>query len=48
MKRCPSILAGFVCPDDLCRNASDQTMCGAWLEDYDLDPTDDYLPAKED
>jgi hypothetical protein len=47
MTRCPSISAGFVCPDDLCRNASHETMCGALVENYDLEPTDDYRDDSE-
>jgi len=35
--RCASVLAGSICPDDLCRNASEQTQCGAWLDDLDDD-----------
>jgi hypothetical protein len=31
--RCASVLAGSICPDDLCRNASEQTQCGAYVDD---------------
>ncbi len=40
--RCASILAGHICPDDLCRNASDQTLCGAWIEDRYIRPGADH------
>lgn len=40
MSRCASILAGCICPDDLCRNASDETLCGASVDDIGRD--DDY------
>ena len=39
--RCASVLAGSICPDDLCRNASEQTQCGAWIEDYAEDIWED-------
>jgi hypothetical protein len=42
-RRCASILDGFVCPDDLCRNASMETLCGAQTEDYADDLEDDDL-----
>jgi hypothetical protein len=32
-ERCASALAGTLCPDDLCRNASEQTQCGAYVDD---------------
>lgn len=34
-QRCQSILDGHLCPDDLCHNASEQTLCGAYIEDMD-------------
>jgi hypothetical protein len=43
-ERCPSAKAGVICPDDLCRWASEETLCGAYLEDFDCDDDcDDVL-----
>lgn len=38
VSRCPSIMDGFICPDDICRNAGDRTLCGAWIDD--MEPLD--------
>lgn len=31
--RCGSFLMGYICPDDLCRNSGERTLCGGWIED---------------
>lgn len=46
--RCRTWLHGHICPDDLCRNATQFTLCGGDLEAYPPDPSTDPYDEEED